>query len=83
MCCFKCDLTQENILSDVYYFQKVDVILSSLCLEAVAQTLQDYKKMIKKLKILLKKGGFIYLFGVLQESFYKVKEQKLPCLKLT
>lgn len=31
----------------------------------------------------MKKNGYLYLFGVLEETFYMVKDQKLPCLSLT
>lgn len=39
--------------------------------------------MIKKVKNHLKKNGYLYFFGVLEETFYMVKDQKLPCLSLT
>lgn len=70
----------ENWLSFLMaIFRKVDVIYSSLCLECAATSDQSYKNIVKNLKKFLKPNGYIYLFGVLEESFYDVLDQKLFC----
>jgi len=58
------------------------VIISSLCLEAVADTLDEYNLIIGRLATKIKSGGYFVLFGVLEETFYKVGEKTLPCLSL-
>jgi hypothetical protein len=35
------------------------------------------------MKRYLKPNGYIYLIGVLEETFYMVGDQKLPCFEVT
>jgi hypothetical protein len=63
--------------------QKVDVITSSLCIECVARDNGHYKKIIGNLKQLLKSNGFIFMIGVLEETFYTVTEKRLTVYPLT
>lgn len=80
--CLKIDLTTTQIFEHPF-FKKVDVIASSLCIEAVAQSPENYKEIIGNLKKYLKPNGYIFLIGVLDETFYMVEEQRLPCFKVT
>jgi hypothetical protein len=82
MLCTKCDIKQDKILS-LDYLKKVDMIITSLCIEAVADTLEEYVCMIGRLSTMIKPGGHLIMFGVLEETFYKVEKQTLPCLSLT
>lgn len=59
------------------------MIASSLCVEAVAQSPENYKEIIGNLKKYLKPNGYIFLIGVLDETFYMVEEQRLPCFQVT
>ena len=51
--CFKCDLTNDQIV-DVPYLKKVDVIVTSLALESVGKNVDEYKRMLANLKKHLK-----------------------------
>ena len=59
------------------------MIVTSLALESVGKDNDDYKRMLGNMKKYLKPNGYIYIFGVLEVNFYKVKEQKLPALYST
>lgn len=61
----KCDLTQDKILS-FNYLTKVDLIITSLCIEAVATSVEEYSTMINKIAHNLKPKGHIVIFGVLE-----------------
>jgi hypothetical protein len=61
----KCDLTQDKILS-FNYLSKVDLIITSLCIEAVATSTKDYSTIINKIANFLKPKGHIVIFGVLE-----------------
>jgi len=39
--------------------------------------------MIGKLASFLKPKGYLFMFGVLEETFYMVEKQRLPCLSFT
>ncbi|XP_033728087.1 indolethylamine N-methyltransferase-like isoform X1 [Pecten maximus] len=66
-----CDVTQ------------FDIITSSLCLEAAAQTLDQYRSNAANVSSLLKSGGHLILNGVLGQSWYRVGEVKFACVSLT
>lgn len=82
VCLAKLDLEKEKIL-DICYMKPADLIVSSLCIEAVAKDFDDWVRIIRNIKKHLKSGGHLFLFGVLEESFYMVKQQRLPCLAIT
>ncbi|XP_033728092.1 phenylethanolamine N-methyltransferase-like isoform X3 [Pecten maximus] len=65
---------------DVTHF---DIITSSLCLEAAAQTLDQYRSNAANVSSLLKSGGHLILNGVLGQSWYRVGEAKFACVSLT
>jgi hypothetical protein len=44
----------------------VDLITTSLCLESVANTVEDYFIMINKIANLLKPKGYFVMFGALE-----------------
>ncbi|KAK3107789.1 hypothetical protein FSP39_022203 [Pinctada imbricata] len=78
------DLTSENVFQetashDVLY----DVIVSSLCLEAASADKEVYRKCLRNISNLLKTGGYLIIFGVLEETFYRVGDVRFNCLHLT
>lgn len=75
---FKCDVSQDNILVGIEYMNKVDVITCSLVMESVSRSDEDYKRIMKNIKNLLKPNGYVYFFGVIGSTFYTVKDQRLP-----
>lgn len=60
-----------------------DVVTTSLCLEACVTSNEGYRHAIAKLKRYLKPGGYIVLYGVLEESFYMVGQEKFYCFPLS
>ena len=56
----QCDLTQDPPI-ERGYDREYDVVISSLCLESVAQTSAEYKRGVEKLA---KLGGLLLLQGV-------------------
>ena len=73
-----CDLTQDPPI-ERGYDQQYDVVMSSLCIDAVAGTREEYVQGVKKLAKLVKPGGILLLFGVEikgEEGFYVVGEKK-------
>ncbi|XP_067681436.1 phenylethanolamine N-methyltransferase-like [Haliotis asinina] len=63
-------------------FPPFDIIISSLCLETTAQDLASYEIIAGRIGRLLKDGGHVVLFGVLDESFYRVGSHSFYCLKI-
>jgi hypothetical protein len=61
----KCDLKQTQILT-LNYLKKVDLVISSLCIEAVAETLDEYDQMVNNISKMIKSKGHLVLFGVLE-----------------
>ena len=57
-----CDLTQDPPI-ERGYDQEYDVVISSLCLEAVAQTYAEYKQGMTKLAELVRPGGVLVIYG--------------------
>ena len=62
----------------IEYMNKIDVITCSLVMESVSRSDDDYKRIIRNIKQLLKPNGYIYFFGVIGSTFYTVKDQRLP-----
>ncbi|XP_069135691.1 phenylethanolamine N-methyltransferase-like isoform X1 [Argopecten irradians] len=66
--------------SDVTQF---DIITSSLCLEAAALTIDQYRTNAANVASLLKVGGHFILNGVLEQTWYRVGESKFACVWLS
>ena len=60
-----------------------DVVTTSLCLEVCVTSSEGYRHAIAKLKRFLKPGGYIVLYGVLEETFYMVGQEKFHCFPLS
>ena len=65
--------------------QLFDVIQTNLCLEAVCQSLDEYVEKVKKLKTMLKPGGYLLCIGAKDSSWYTCtgSGHKFYVLKMT
>ena len=83
-----CDIKAENILEipasvGDKYGPPYDVVATSLCLEAVVESEQEYKDTVTKLAKLVKPGGYLMMHGVLEQTFYTVSSKKFYTFYLT
>ena len=58
-----CDLTEESLIEDDYNHM-YDVVISSLVLESVANTHEEYGLLMRRLGKLVKPGGLLLIYGV-------------------
>ena len=80
-----CDLTQDPPI-ERGYDRGYDVVISSLCLEAVMQTSAEYKRGVEKLAKLVKPGGLLLLVGAELKSgpeVYGVGDQSFKGFSVT
>ena len=82
-----CDVKGINLLElpatlSTKYHPPYDVVSTSLCLEAVVESDNEYKEAVAKLAELVKPGGYLVMHGTLQESFYTVGKQKYYVYRL-
>ena len=59
----KCDLTEESPIEEDYNYM-YDVVISSLVLESVASTQEEYGLLMRRLGQLVKPGGLLLIYGV-------------------
>ena len=59
----KCDITQDPPIEPGYE-QPYDVVMSSLCIEAVIKSNDEYQQLLANLVSLVKPGGHLFLYGV-------------------
>ena len=78
-----CDITKECPLESGVYKEEFDIIQTSLCLEAACQSFEEYKSAVQKLALMLKRGGFMVILAVEEETFYYVDQRKWYCLPLS
>ncbi|KAK3737775.1 hypothetical protein QZH41_012214 [Actinostola sp. cb2023] len=72
-----CDIKAPNPLPipddlSTKYGPPFDVISTSLCLEAVVESEQEYKDHVAFLAKMLRPGGYLMMQGVIEETFYTV-----------
>ena len=79
-----CDLSQQEPLSEPWARQMtpLDCIFSSLTLENVAHTREDYGRVLNKFAEYLRPGGGLILVGVLNESSYNIGENEFFCFRV-
>ena len=58
-----CDLTEESLIEEDYNYM-YDVVISSLVLESVANTHEEYGTLLRRLGKLVKPGGLLLIYGV-------------------
>ena len=71
-----CDIYKEHPV-EITPGNLFTVVFTNLCLEAACETYDYYKKAVKKLTNLLHRGGYLVMFVVERETFYKVGEKNL------
>ncbi|CAH1776956.1 unnamed protein product, partial [Owenia fusiformis] len=59
-----------------------DVIMTSLTLEATCESIDQYNEAVVNMSKLIRQGGHLIMFGVLNESFYVVNGERFFCLRL-
>lgn len=77
----KCDVTQSEPLDPVS-LPLVDCLHSSLCLEGACKDLPTFHSALKNISSLLKPGGHLVLFTILEETYYMVGQRPFSCLYL-
>ena len=60
-----------------------DVVSTSLCLEVSVTSREGYRQAIAKLKRYLKPSGHIVMYGVLEETYYMVGQERFHCFPLS
>ncbi|ELT92170.1 hypothetical protein CAPTEDRAFT_215031 [Capitella teleta] len=77
-----CDLNQEEPIEQkvLSKYGAMDVVYSSLTLEAAAKTSADYSRFLAKLADYLRQGGGLFLCGTYNQSFYSVGGRKFHSL---
>ncbi|XP_031563646.1 nicotinamide N-methyltransferase-like [Actinia tenebrosa] len=83
-----CDIKSDNILEipaslGDKYGPPYDVVATSLCLEAVVESEQEYKDTVAKLAKLVKPGGYLMMYAVISQTFYMVGSKKFSSFCLT
>jgi hypothetical protein len=78
-----CDITKEPPLESGVYKEEFDIIQTSLCLEAACQSYEEYKSAMQKLAFMLKRGGFMVILAVEEQTFYYVDQRKWYSLPLS
>ena len=79
-----CDISQDPPIAEAFAGPQYDVVMSVLCLEGACETRHDYKAAVRKLRSLIKPGGYLLLYCSLKntESYghYHVGENKFMLL---
>ena len=78
----QCNVLQDKIFGNDKLIGPVDVVVTSLCLEAACSTAQEYKDAVARCAGLLRDGGVIIMLAVLNETFYDVADKKFGCFPL-
>ena len=65
----RCDITQEPPIEEKYH-KSYDVVISSLVLEAMAKTDNDYFDLVSRMTKLVKPGGYFLLYGIENSANY-------------
>ncbi|XP_070553317.1 indolethylamine N-methyltransferase-like [Ptychodera flava] len=76
-----CDIHKSNPLEPKVY-EPFDAIMTSYCVECACPDKDSFKEAIKNIVNLLKPGGVLLIFTVLDETFYLVGEKRFYCLKV-
>ncbi|XP_071089280.1 nicotinamide N-methyltransferase-like [Haliotis cracherodii] len=70
-----CDIRDENLFS-TNFLPQVDIITSSLCLEAVATDQASYEQYARNMVGMLKPGGHLVMFGCVGGTFYTLGSKR-------
>ncbi|XP_069108448.1 nicotinamide N-methyltransferase-like [Argopecten irradians] len=77
------DVTSSKPIGDAFGDEKLDIIVSSYCIETAVFTVEGYGKCIENISTLLNKDGFLILFACLNGDTYQVGECKYKAVCLT
>ncbi|XP_054854572.1 nicotinamide N-methyltransferase-like isoform X2 [Eublepharis macularius] len=75
----KCDVTQPNPLAPLS-LPPADCVLCTRCLEAACTDLPTYHSALKNMSSLIKPGGHLVFFAVLESTFYMVGQHRFSNL---
>ncbi|XP_072283393.1 indolethylamine N-methyltransferase-like [Pyxicephalus adspersus] len=76
----KCDFEQENITSPVV-LPLADCVISAVLLDSICKNEDEYMKNLGKILKLLKPGGKLLLFGLLEETYVTVGGERIHRFK--
>ncbi|XP_073457468.1 indolethylamine N-methyltransferase-like [Aquarana catesbeiana] len=76
----KCDFEQEDITSPVQ-LPLADCIISALILESISKNEDEYMKNLEKILKMLKCGGQLLLFGLVDSTYKTVKGKRIHRFK--
>ena len=65
------DIRTDQVFENNIVTGKYDIVSTNFCLDAVAETLEEYKKNVKRIKQYVKKGGFLAGLVSLEETYYQ------------
>ncbi|XP_067656366.1 nicotinamide N-methyltransferase-like [Haliotis asinina] len=77
-----CDIRDKNPFS-TNFISKVDIITSSLCLEAVATDVTSYEECARNMVGMLNPGGHLVIFGCVGGTFYTVGSKRFSSFGMT
>ncbi|KAM8927178.1 nicotinamide N-methyltransferase-like [Pelodytes ibericus] len=77
-----CDFAKDNI-ADPIVLAKADYLLSLYALNLISQNEEAYAENLKKVSSLLKVGGQLFLFGMVNGSYITVGEEKYQLLSIS
>ncbi|XP_075047517.1 nicotinamide N-methyltransferase-like [Mixophyes fleayi] len=76
----KCDIEKEN-LTDPVVLPQADCVISAWLLELISKDQDDYIRYLKKITKLLKPGGQLILFGVLNATYFMIGQDRFHYFK--
>ena len=84
-CIVPCDVTKAPIvqLESDDIAKSFDVVTTSLCLETCVSSETHYKNTVAELCKMLKPNGYLFMNGVLEQTFYFIGEEKFHTFPLT
>ena len=80
-----CDVNETPIvqLPETDVAIPFDVVSTSLCLETCVSSEAHYKNIVAQLCKRLKPNGYLFMNGVLEETFYVIGKEKFYCFPIT
>ncbi|XP_056398601.1 nicotinamide N-methyltransferase-like [Hyla sarda] len=76
----RCDLNKENLI-DPEIVPQADCVITGCLLDVISEDESDYKRNLKKIVNLVKPGGYLMLFGILNTTYFMVGEEKFYAFK--
>ncbi|XP_068099287.1 indolethylamine N-methyltransferase-like [Hyperolius riggenbachi] len=73
--------TETESLADLTGVQTADCIMTTWFMDMICQNQDDYTRNMKKMLTLLKPGGYLFLIGATNGSYYTLGDQKYHIFK--